>query len=399
MKPFLQNNKIAFLFFLTGFVLQLIYEINYQNTDWVISPVFTYLNLISLLLILLSFLIFSARNKRYILSNIFLFSFLFIGVELICFVLLNSPEKYKKDFSIPDLPANHVANNIGSVPYADSTYHSVLIKENDTVYDVNYTIDKDWKRVTPDYNSARKKHALFFGCSIAFGEGLHDNQTFPYYFQDLTNEYNSYNFAYSGYGPHHMLARMEFQDLTKQVKEKEGAAFYIFFDDHIYRSIGSMNTYVGWQSNSPYYYMDGDELVRKKMFKNGRYWLSKYYEIVYQTSIVNYFELNFPLKLKTKHFELTSEIIKASRDEYKKQFDSDNFFVVMYPTYDIISVEDYNYFKSILDKENIKYIDLHKFIKYGTEHTLGGDPHPNAATSKMLVEELIVQLKKNKQIL
>lgn len=393
MKPFLQKNKISLLIFTAGLIFQSIYLFNYIKTDWAITPIFTYINLTSLLLISLALFLLSVKNKRYIISNLFLLTFLILVVELVCFVILDSPDKYKKDFGVPYLPADHVASNIGTVPYSDSTYHSVLIKENDTVYDINFTIDSNWKRVTPNFDSSRSKYALFFGCSIAFGEGLKDDQTFPYHFQQITNEYNSYNFAYPGYGANHMLARMEFQDLTKQVREKDGAAFYLFFDDHINRSIGSMNTFVGWLSNAPYYSIEDGKLVRNKMFKNGRYWISKFYELVHQTSIVNYFKLNFPLKLKPKHFELTAEIIKESKDKYKQQFGNDNFYVILYPSYDFLSMEDYNYFLSILDEKNIKYIDLHTFIKYSPEHTLGGDPHPNGNTNKILVEELINRLK------
>ena len=393
MKPFLQKNKISLLLFIVGLIFQSIYRFNYIKTDWAITPIFTYFNLISLLLCSLALFLFSVKNKRYIISNLFLLAFLILVVELVCFVLLGSPAKHKKDFGLPFLPAEHVANNIGTVPYSDSIYHSILVKENDTVYDVHNTIDNNWKRVTPDYDSLKTKYALFFGCSIAFGEGLEDNETFPYYFQRLTNEYNSYNFAYPGYGANQMLARMEFQDLTDQVREKEGAGFYVFFMGHVSRVIGSMDTYVGWTSGSPYYFMENGELKRDKMFKNGRYWVSKFYELVYQTSIINYFKINFPSKLQPKHYELTVEVIKASKEKYIEQFGNNNFYVILFPSYKIVPEEDYELFKQLLTKKGIKYIDLDSFITYGEQYTLGGDPHPNANTNKILVEELIKRIK------
>jgi hypothetical protein len=229
IKAFVLKNKLSLIFLIIGIGFQFVYLFNYIKIDWAITPIFTYVNLSSLLIISLAFFLLSVKNKRYIISNLFLLCFLILIVETVCFVLLDSPEKYKRDFGVPFLPDDHVGSNIGTVPYADSVYHSVLVKDNQTVYDVNYTIDNNWKRVTPDFDSSRSKYALFFGCSIAFGEGLNDNQTFPYYFQESTKEYNSYNFGYSGYGTNHMLARMDFQNLTQQVKEKDGAAFYVFF--------------------------------------------------------------------------------------------------------------------------------------------------------------------------
>ena len=394
MKQFLQKNKISILFFIVGLILQSIYLFNYFKTDWAITPIFTYINLTSLLLLSLACFLFSVKNKKYIISNIFLLMFLVLAVETVCFVLLDSPEKYKRDFSLPIFPNNHVGNYIGTVPYSDSVYHSVLIKDNDTVYDVHNTIDHNWKRVTPDFDSTRTKYALFFGCSIAFGEGLEDNQTFAYDFQQQTNKYNSYNFSYPGYGANEMLARMEFQNLTEQVKEKDGIGFYVFFWGHIARSVGSMDTYIGWLSNSPYYYLDDGKVVRNKMFKNGRYWVSKFYELIYQTSIIKYFKLNFPLKFQPKHYELTVEIVQASKQKYTQQFGNDNFYVIIYPSYKFLPEQDCELFKTLLTKKGIKYIDLDSFINYSEEHTLGGDPHPNANTNKMLVEELIKRLNK-----
>lgn len=397
IKEFLKKNKISISFFVIGFLLHLTYMVYYFKTDWAIPAVYTYFNLISLLFLSLAFFLLSIKYKKYIISNLFLLVFFVLVLELVCFVLLDSPEKYKRNFGLPLLPEDHIGSNIGTVPYADSIYHSVLIKDNQTVYDVNYTIDSNCKRVTPDFDSSRSKYALFFGCSIAFGEGLNDNQTFPYYFQQQTNEYNAYNFAYSGYGANQMLARMEFQNLTEQVKEKEGICFYVFFMGHVSRVIGSMDSYIGWASTSPYYFMDNGKLKRNKLFKNGRYWTSKFYELAYQTSVINYFKINFPNKLQPQHYELTVEVIKASKEKYIKQFGNDNFYVILYPSYKIVPEEDYKLFKQLLTKKGIKYIDLNNFITYGGKYTLDGDPHPNANTNKILVEELIKRLKINQK--
>jgi hypothetical protein len=54
-----------------------------------------------------------------------------------------------------------------------------------------------------------------------------------------------------------------------------------------------------------------------------------------------------------------------------------------------------NQFKSFLKTKNINYTDLNDFIKYGSEHTLGGDPHPNANTNQMISKELLNRIKIN----
>ena len=114
--------------------------------------------------------------------------------------------------------------------------------------------------------------------------------------------------------------------------------------------------------------------------------------MIYKTSIIKYFKLNFPLKFQPKHYELTVEIVQASKEKYTQQFGNDNFYVIIYPSYKFLPEQDCELFKTLLTKKGIKYIDLDSFINYSEEHTLGGDPHPNANTNKILVEELIKRL-------
>jgi hypothetical protein len=302
------------------------------------------------------------------------------------------PSAYKKDFALPLLPEDHVARNIGSVPYADSVYSAVLVKNGQTVYNVKNSIDHNWKRITPDHDSTKKSYAVFFGCSIAFGTGLEDNQTLPYYFQQESGKYNAYNFAYPGYGTNHMLARLEYQNISKQVAEKKGVVFYVFFWDHIYRAIGTMDRYTDWLQNAPYYTMQNGKLIRKKMFKDGRYYLSKFYELLYQSNIIKYFKIDFPLSLGDRHYDLVTEMIKESKVKCAQQLGNDNFYVVFYPSYKQDKQKEMDRFKEYLTKKNINYIDLSDFIEYQAKYTLGGDPHPNANTNKMIAKEILNRL-------
>ncbi len=374
--------------FLLGSFLFVLYLALYFTRKYDIAPWIRLLGYIGFLLVFGSLFVFFTQVKRYILSNILLTLNLVVLLEIVCFFLLGMPGSVKKDFSLPPVPPDHIAMNVGSVPYADSIYHNVLMNESDTVYDVKYTVDHYCKRTTPDHDSLKNKHALFFGCSIAFGEGLEDNQTLGYYFQKESGEYNSYSYSYPGYGTNHMLARLQYQNLTQQVPEKDGVAFYVFFWGHVYRSIGPMNGYCGWLSGAPYYKMKGENLVRDGMFKNGRYLISKIYEYIYQTNIIKYFEIDFPLKINKTHVNLVCEMIKQSKIEYQKQFGKNDFYVLIYPTYVNYTKEELTQFKDELAKMDIDCIDLTSYINYGSQHTLNPDPHPNANTSELIAKEL-----------
>jgi hypothetical protein len=320
---------------------------------------------------------------------------LIFSVELCCFFLLGFPEKNKFNFELPDVEETHVANVFGYVPYADSIVEDKKVINGETIFDVNYTIGSSHERITPKHDSLKSKYALFFGCSIAFGYGLDDDQTLPYQFQNHS-DYNSYNYGYSGYGTNHMLARLQYQNLREAIPthEKNGAAFYIFYWDHIERSIGSMDHYTQWLYNAPYYEMADGHLKRNKTFKNGRPFTSSIYEILYQSSIVNYFDIKFPLSISENHLDLVSEMVLESKNTYTKQFGNDNFYVVIYPTYEEEEPEKLAQFLVYLEKKGIDIINLDEGFDYDWSYAIhANEPHPNAFSNDTTGQRLVQHLK------
>ncbi len=389
LSSFFKSNRSGTYFLLGSLVLLGIVEVLIHHSDDEVSSYSRLLRYTTLFIFFITVYFFVVKYKKVLIANVVLVVLLFLGVEITCFFLLGMPSAEKKDFSVPLLPEDHIGRQVGTVLYSDSVYHSVLYKNDQLVYDVTYSIDGFHKRITPDHDSLKKQYALFFGCSIAFGEGLNDNETFPYFFQQNSKDFNAYNFASSGYGANHMLAKLEYQDLSKQVKEKEGYAFYVFFWDHIYRTIGSMNRYCDWLYNAPYYEISDGQLIRNKSFKDGRYVLSKLYQYLYQLNTVKYFQVDFPLMLSDRHFNLVTEIILSSKKKYKEQFGNDNFVLVLYPSYKGYTDEEFKRFQYFLEMKKIRYIDLSTLIEYGESYTLGGDPHPNANTNNLVSNALI----------
>ena len=363
-----------------------------MNDDLLITVPETFYRLFGIFFLILSFILISVKYGKTVFVNIFVLIELLVTLEITCFILLGTPERTMKEFTLPDVGPDHIASNIGSVPWADSVYHAFKMNGADTVFDVYYTIDSYCKRFTPGHDSTKKKYSIFFGCSFSFGEGLNDNETFAYYYQDLGKFSNSYNFSCPGFATNHMLARLQYQSLTDQVKEPDGTAFYIFMWDHMYRAIGSMARYTDWLYNAPYFEMENGEIVRNKMFKNGRHWISGFYELVYQTSIIRYFQVDIPVRLYDYHFDLVTEMIRQSKTEYKKQFGNDRFYVILYPGYDKCTPEEYDKLRSYLSKKEIKFIDLTSFVKYDEQYSLKGDEHPKANTNKIFAAETLKRL-------
>lgn len=394
-KSFVKANKLTFIVLILAMISFYYYN---ETKNGIGDEIFGWLRLwkyASFLTILTCFYLLFLRGKRVILANLTLIVLLLFLLETILFFVLGMPSAFKKDFSVPALPENHIARQVGATYYPDSIYRDVKVDgNNDTVFDVRYSIDHMNKRITPDFDSSKTNYALFFGCSIGFGYGLEDNQTLAYQVQEQSPNTNSYNFCISATGTNHMLAQFQYRDLSKQVAEKDGCCYYIFFWDHIYRAIGTMHRYTEWLHLAPYYEMKDKKLVRNKLFKDGRPFISDCYERLYQTNIVKYFEADLPLKLNDSHFDLVSEMVLESKKAYEKQFGNDKFYLVFYPNYVTYTPEEMRIFKSYLTKKKIKFIDLSKVITYQGKYTLGGDSHPNAETNKLIAKILLQRSKK-----
>ncbi len=393
---FIKTNKRTSLVFLFALISLFISNI-VRNSNG--SEIFGWLRLWKYLSLIVGFFtlyLLFIKLKRTIFANLTLLCFLLIGVETILFFVLGMPSAFKKDFSIPKLESDNIFFKLGTFNHKDTVINDTKIVNGDTVFNVTYSFDQYRRRITPNTDINRKNYNLFFGCSIGFGYGLNDNQTLAYHFQNKDTTANSYNYCVSSTGTNHMLAKLQYEDISKQVKEKNGKAFYIFFWDHIYRSIGCMSRYTEWLHLSPNYEFEGKKLVRNKRFKDGRPIKSWFYESVYQTNIVKYFQADFPLRLNDSHFDLVTEMILESKKEYEKQFGNDEFFVVIYPNYINYTPEEMKKFQFYLKNKEIKFLDLSMVIKYQSKYTLGGDSHPNSETNKLISMLLYKKLQEYK---
>lgn len=390
---FWKNHKKALLIIAFGALLFETSIITLRSFDPIMPFWISIILYFSYFLLFLGVLLIVAKKKWYIASNILIVVMLVWLVEVCCFVLLGFPESQMKSFSAGEFEKDDRASYLGFGPISDTTYTEHTIGDrSDTLFSATYTIDKHGYRHTPEIDSLNGRYNLFFGCSIALGWGLNNDQTLAYHSQN-TNKSRSYNFAWNGYGTNHMLAVLQNENLKKHVKESDGTAYYVFFWDHIQRSVGSMKYYTEWLYTSPYYYLDDGKLIRDRSFADGRYWQSKFYEVFSQSSIKKYFEVEHPFRLSDSHFDLVSEMILESKKEYKKQFGNDNFVVVIYPAYKDYTNSEMKRFLNYLEKKEIRYIDLTKVIEYGGKYTLNGDSHPNSETNAILAKEILERTK------
>lgn len=328
------------------------------------------------------------RKRRLLPANLTLLIFLVYAVEVFFFALSGMPALTLSGLPPPEGAPGSEERCLGYLPEADTTIHRVTIIEGDTVCDIHLTTDRFHKRVTPGWDAGKQKFALFFGCSIVFGEGVEDEESMPCYFQQLSGEYNAYNYGANGHATNHVLARFYCSGLREQVPENEGVGFYIFFWDHLWRAIGSMNRYMAWMSNAPYFRISHGELIHDGSFREGRALRSGIYRLLYHSATVKYFDTDIPLKLRKRHVELVARMVAESRNQFKKQFGTEQFYFVYYPEWGEPDKQLREHLNACLKRHGIQIIDL-SAGGYHQEMTLGWDPHPSPATHQRMAGDLL----------
>jgi hypothetical protein len=154
---------------------------------------------------------------------------------------------------------------LGYAPKKNITVHTTKKFFNELVFDVVYTLDKNGLRVTsPSKENNQKECILFLGDSLTFGEGVNEQQTLPYLTSLKTNQqFQVYNFAFRGYGPHQMLASLEQGRIANIAQCQPQYAIYQAIDDHVSRAAGLS----AWDPHGPKYILkENGDVVRDGHF-------------------------------------------------------------------------------------------------------------------------------------
>ncbi len=116
-------------------------------------------------------------------------------------------------------------------------------------FDVVFTTNTHGLRVTPETNN-KGDCVLFFGGSFMLGAGVNDWETIPYLVSKISGGVvQTYNFAFSGFGPHHMLAELENGIVSQDINCRPRYGIYWGIVDHAQRVAGKEL----WTKSSPRY--------------------------------------------------------------------------------------------------------------------------------------------------
>ena len=261
-------------------------------------------------------------------------------------------------------------------------------------YNVTYTTNKYGLRVAPHdlrltQLNPNFKNVIFFGCSFTFGEGVNDNESIPFVFEDQSQgHYKAYNFAFHGYGAHQMLRILESDTIDKVITDRKPAiAIYQACTFHIERSAFKY-PYIQWDTKGPRYRLD----------RNGNLVLStsKYSErlfrILSSSHLFSHLLDRLYLKRRTEYdIRLFIEMIKRSKKIFEDKYNGE-FYVVYWDTY---SDPDTKKIMSKLEKEQIgffyasKIFGVNNMENYLEKYAIAGEGHPNKLAYELIAKYLL----------
>lgn len=129
---------------------------------------------------------------------------------------------------------------LGWAPAPGRVSRSWAAAAGTTIYDVTYTIDSLGRRLSPAVESATEESCvLFFSDSYVFGEGVEDDETFPYLVGKLgAGAYRIVNLGAPAYGAEHMLAMLESRDWGPDRPCRVTHVVYVALPHHVLRAAG-----------------------------------------------------------------------------------------------------------------------------------------------------------------
>jgi len=150
---------------------------------------------------------------------------------------------------------------LGHRPAANLHTRATMHVGADLIYDVTYDTNEDALRVgPPETGESPRDCVFFFGCSYTFGEGVENDETLPYRVGvKAAGRYSARNFAYSGYGPHQMLAAIESGLVDRTARCDPKVAIYQSHPHHVARAAGKW----WWDRHGPAYAIREDGRVER----------------------------------------------------------------------------------------------------------------------------------------
>jgi len=270
---------------------------------------------------------------------------------------------------------------LGTVPVPDSRVSHVFKYGGKTIFDIVYSVDRHGLRIIPTPDSkADPEVVAFFGCSFTFGEGVGDQEALPAQVAACAPGLHIVNFAYSGYGPHQMLANLESGRVRQISPRAPKVVIFQMIPDQVRRPRG----WIPFNPHAPRYVL-ADGRVRREGNLDDAWWTPQTWPFVWKSQIFS--RLLVPRMVGPNDLELSVALIRQSAEEVARQFPGSEFHVLLWNHHDHPLAGP---LRRKLRQAGIRLHDVEANIpdleKRSKDHVFPHDGHPNAEAHRLLAE-------------
>jgi hypothetical protein len=255
---------------------------------------------------------------------------------------------------------------------------------------LTFSTDSLSRRIVPVSDSTRTrrdKYAIFLGCSYTYGDGVSDEETMPYYFQEKALNYTAQNYGFMGYSPLQSLAIFQSRNIRKEVTGNDGFAVYTYIKDQLDRVIPASRWIELMKGQVPN--LDESTMKVDGIFIKKHHILYDFIHWGVNTNLAQYFRIGYPLKHQDSHYQLVVDILKKTKEAYQKQFKNDKFFVIIFPGSPLEPS-----MKKMFDKSGVQYFDYSKLLDLEKNYLPYDSAHPKSEVYKQVMEVFYNDLKK-----
>lgn len=283
----------------------------------------------------------------------------------------------------------HADDVLGYAPNANVRVTARKFYGDSLLYDVVYTTGANGLRITAPAAASAKECVLFFGDSITFGEGVGDAENFPFLVsRQVADRYATYNFGFSGYGPHQMLATLQSGRLDETVHCTPRYFVYLCLADHAARVAG-LDV---WDKHGPRFRLLPDgSVVQQGHFDDpdplAGSWLSAWAGKVLSNSLIWQKFFGRPYRIDARDIALLDGVVHQSARIARTRYPASVFSVILWDSSDP-HVRQIEQGLAESDIHLIHMTDVVKdFYAHSDRYILSPhDLHPNATWHRMMAD-------------
>ncbi|HIB68822.1 MAG TPA: hypothetical protein EYO33_27960 [Phycisphaerales bacterium] len=297
-----------------------------------------------------------------------------------------------------NIPREFLADHeiLGMAPEPGRVYDNIVTRGDDLVYQAHYTFDDNGYRITPEPLDPQAPAIVFTGCSFTLGEGLNDEQSYPYRVAEmLGRRYRVLNLAFSGYGAHQTLVGFQSGLYQKAIGESNPVTVIHFaIPEHPDRSVGALS----WGQRAPRYKLTEDgRLKLEGTFKKNASLAEKIRHRRLKESVKSSIGRRLATyRTKDEDIKLWIRILLETEEAVHRDYPGASFQVVFFNTPHMNT----DRMEKALAESGLQYhlVMSHNPELKKKEFFIPIDGHPNAKAAQRLAEFMISRVlpKQNK---